>query len=127
MRIAIADQLKTITGFGNRVFQAFTAPSNTTTPYCTFKIAEDDPSVNNKSGSLTNLQVFIFVNPATFSLIDTLALEVRKKLHNVMLTIDDSPDRYFTAEYIRSQPDVPEEITGLFSKRVDFIIPMARP
>ena len=127
MREAITIQLKTITEFSNRVYQAFSAPANSDTPYCTYKLTEDEPSLDNKCGSFQGLQVFIYVTPATFSLLDDLVTQVREALDEVMLTTTDSPPRYFTLEYLRTQMDVRDPDNGLFSKRVDFTIPMARP
>ena len=126
MREALYTQLKTISDFSNRVFQAFTAPSGTTTPYCTFKITEDDPSVNNMQGSFLGLQVFIYYSPSSFTPIDALVKQVKAKLDKVTLTIDDSPERYFTPELVRIQADYFDDIAKLFSKRMDFMIPQYR-
>jgi hypothetical protein len=123
MRTAVITQLKTITSLSNRVYQAFTAPENCATPYCTVKLTEDDPSVNNKKGSFLGMQIFIYCSPSTFSTIDDLTKEVRAKLDGITLTIDDSPARYFTPELVRIQADFFDDIKKLFSKRMDFMIP----
>ncbi len=125
MREAIADKLKEITAFSNRVYQAFTAPENCVTPYCTFKLAEDEPSVNNKSGGFLGLQIFIYNSPSTFTTIDDLVKQVKAKLRTT-ITIDDSPQRFFTPELVRIQSDFFDDIKKLFSKRMDFIIPQYR-
>ena len=126
MRTSIATQLKTITGFGNRVYQAYAAPVGVSKPYCTFKITENDPSLNNKHGEFLGLQIFIYYNPSSFTPIDALIKEVKTKLDDVTLTIDESPERYFVPEFVRTQADFFDDIAKLFSKRMDFIIPRYR-
>ena len=126
MRTAIAVQLKTITDFSNRVFQAYTAPANTAKPYCTFKLTMNDPSVNNMKGEFLGLQVFIYNTKSTFTTLDGLAKQVKTALDKVTLTIDDSPARYFRPEYVRIQADFYDDVADVFLKRIDFIIPLYR-
>ena len=127
MREAIVTQLKTISDFSNRVYQAFTATTTVTTPYCTVKLSGEYPAVGNRKGSNIDLQIFIYSEPNSFSDLDALELQVRKALHNVSLNIDESPvTRTFACIYNMTQADFYNDITGLFMKRVDFIIPLAR-
>lgn len=127
MRAAIISQLKTISDFSNRVYQAFIPITTVSTPYCTVKLSGEYPAVGNRKGSNIDLQIFIYSNPNSFTTLDALEMDVRRALHNVTLTIDDSPaTRKFTCIYNMTQPDFFNEITGLFMKRVDFIIPLSR-
>jgi len=126
MRTAITTQLKTIEEFEDRVYQAFTAPLGVEKPYCTFKLGEDNPSMENKLGAFLDLQIFIYNSPSSFTTLDTLAKEVRNKLDKVTLTIDDSPPRYFRPEYVKTLQDWHNEIDNTFMKRVDFTIPLSR-
>jgi hypothetical protein len=127
MRAAIISQLKTISDFSNRVYQAFIPITTIDTPYCTVKLSGEYPAAGNRRGSTIDLQIFIYNKPDSFSTLDALELQVKKALHNVSLTIDDSPaTRTFICIYSMTQADFYNDITGLFMKRVDFIIPLAR-
>lgn len=121
MREAIATELLTISDFGSRVYAAFTAPSNTAKPYCTYKLIEDNRSINNMLGSFQGLQIFIYLplgaNP------DPIVTKVKKAFNKVTLTIDDSPERYFTPEWTDTSADFNDEITKTLIKRVGFNIP----
>jgi hypothetical protein len=127
MRAAIISQLKTISDFSNRVYQAFIPITTVETPYCTVKLSGEYPATGNRKGSTIDLQIFIYNKPDSFCTLDALELQVRKALHNVSLTIDESPvTRTFACIYNMTQADFYNDITGLFMKRVDFIIPLAR-
>jgi len=126
MRTAIITELKTITDFQNRVYQAFCASSNTTTPYCTVKMLEDPPDSRNKYGSFKGFQVFIYNAPDSFVTLDALAKKVRMTLHNETLITDDSPARFFTPEYQMTQADFFDDVKNLFMKRVDFSFAIGR-
>lgn len=127
MRAAIITELKTISEFSNRVYQAFIPITTVSTPYCTVKLSGEYPAVGNRKGSNIDLQIFIYSEPNSFSDLDALEMDVRRALHNVTLTVDDSPaTRTFTCIYSMTQADFYNDITGLFMKRVDFIIPLAR-
>jgi hypothetical protein len=125
MRTAIANELKDIDDFGERCYQAYLAPADTTCPYCTFKITTDNPSYNNKCGAIGGVQVFIYAEPASFTQLDTLAVAVREQLNRVQLATSDSPVRYFVLEYVQTTDDFINE-NGKLSRRVDFIYPLAR-
>lgn len=125
MRTAIITELKTISEFGNRVYQAFKAPSNTLTPYCTVKMLEDTKSVNNMLGAFLGFQVFIYNAPDSFVTLDALVKKVKTAL-NTTLSTDESPARFFTPEYQMTQADFFDEIKNLDMKRVDFQIPQYR-
>ena len=126
MRAAIISQLKTISDFSNRVYQAFIPITTVETPYCTVKLSGEYPAVGNRKGSNIDLQIFIYSEPNSFSDLDALEMDVRRALHNVELYTDDSPARSFTCIYNMTQADFYNDITGLFMKRVDFIIPLSR-
>jgi hypothetical protein len=126
MRAAIINQLKTISDFSNRVYQALTPATTVKAPYCTVKLSGEYPVFGNRRGSIIDLQIFIYINPDSFSTLDALEAQVRKALHNVSLATDDSPARTFTCIYSMTQADFFNDRTGLFSKRVDFIIPLTR-
>jgi hypothetical protein len=121
MREAIATELLTISEFSNRVYAAYTAPSNTTKPYCTYKLIEDSLSVNNMLGSFQGFQVFIYfplgANP------DSVVTKIKKAFNRVTLTIDDSPERYFTPEWTDTSQDFNDEVTKSLIKRIGFRIP----
>jgi hypothetical protein len=124
MRTAIATKLLTVTEFGNRVFAAFTAPSDTVKPYCTYKITEDNPSTNNKHGGFGGFQIFIYM-PLGVSP-DEIVTKVKKLFHNITLSTDDSPARFFVPEHIRTLADYKDEETSTLMKRMEFLIPQYR-
>ena len=126
MREAIVTQLKTISDFSNRVYQAYIPITTVETPYCTVKLSGEYPATGNRKGSNIDLQIFIYSEPNSFSGLDALEMDVRQALHNVELYTDDSPSRHFTCIYNMTQADFFNDITGLFMKRVDFIIPLSR-
>src|SRR4030042_4158388 len=113
MREAIATQLKTISTFGNRLYQPYTAPSNATTPYGVIKLIENDESFNNKHGEFLGLQIFLYGSKSNFTVLDSLEKEVKTKLDGITLTIDDSPERYFICEYIKTIRDIYDDISTL--------------
>ena len=121
MRETIATELLTISDFSNRVYAAFTAPSNTVKPYCAYKLIEDNRSINNMLGSVEGFQVFIYLplgaNP------DPIVTKIKKVFNRVTLTIDDSPQRYFTPEWTDTSLDFNDEITNSLIKRIGFRIP----
>ena len=126
MREAIVTQLKTISDFSNRVYQAYIPITTVETPYCTVKLSGEYPATGNRKGSTIDLQIFIYNKPDSFCTLDALEMDVRRTLHNVTLYTDDSPARSFTCIYNMTQPDFFNDQTGLFMKRVDFIIPLSR-
>lgn len=124
MRAAIISKLKEISDFQNRVYQAYSAPANVAKPYCTVKLSGEYPATSNKKGSTIELQVFVYNSASSFTTLDLLEKQIRSKLHNVLLTTTDK--RYFTCIYSMTQPDFFDDTTGLFMKRIDFIIPINR-
>lgn len=126
MRKAIIVELKTISDFQNRIFQAFLAPVGVLTPYCTVKMGEDMPVVNNKKGAIQHFEVYIYNTPSSFVSIDSLVLKVRKALHNVTLATDESPARFFTPEFERTLNDWKDDINNLLMKTCYFNIALAR-
>ena len=118
MRKALYTKLITITEFGNRIYQPYTAPENPTTPYGVIKMMGDDPVLDNRKGSIWSFSVFIYVGPDSFVLLDTLVTSVRSKLHNVTLTT--ALGEKFRPEYIKTLEDIHDDARNLFSKRVDF-------
>jgi hypothetical protein len=126
MRAAIISELKTITDFGNRIYQPFLAPSGTATPYCVVKMGEESPVVNNFKGSKKHFEVYIYIPPSSFIAADNLELEVKQKLDGVILTTDDSPPRYFIPEYERTLADYKDDERNLLMKTLYFNYAMAR-
>jgi len=126
MRTAVINELKTITEFGNRVKEAFTAVAGYSTPYATVKMLEDPPDSRNKYGSFKGFQVFIYNSPDSFTTLDDLAKKVRAALHNETLMTDDSPARFFTSNYVMTQGDFFDDKKNLFMKRVDFDFAIGR-
>ena len=126
MRKAIIVELLEITEFGNRVREAFTAPTNYTTPYCTVKMTGENPVSYNKKASPLNFEVYIYANPASFTLLDSLEMKVRKKLHLQTLLTDDSPAKIFRPEYIQTLADWFDDQRNLFMKTLYFNIPLSR-
>lgn len=122
MREAIATELKEITAFNSRVYAAFTAPSNCAKPYCSYKILDDVPA--NIGGAFLGLHIFIYTHLGADP--DSLVKAVKAKLDNVTLTIDDSPARYFTLEWVRTLADFNDDISNSLVKRLEFIIPEYR-
>jgi hypothetical protein len=126
MRTAITQELKEITEFGNRVYQAFSSPDSVSKPYCTFKLTGELPVMGNKKGSNLELQIYIYDNPASFTSLDELELKVRQKLHVATLQTDDSPPRDFTIYYNQTLPDFFDDVRKLFQKIIYFTIPLSR-
>lgn len=126
MRKAIVTELKEITEFGSRVYQAFTAPAGVTKPYCTFKLTGEINVPSNKKGSTLQLQVYIYNTPSSFTSLDDLEMLVRKKLHDATLTTDESPARIFTIYYMQTLADWFDDVENLFMKTLYFNIPLSR-
>jgi hypothetical protein len=126
MRAAIITQLKTISAFGNRCFQPYLAPSNTTTPYCVVKMGEESPTPENFKGSKQHFEVYIYGAPSSFITLDALVLEVKQKLDKVILYTDESPARYFMPEYERTLPDFKDDERNLLMKTLYFNYAMCR-
>jgi hypothetical protein len=126
LRKAIIVELKTITDFNNRVYQAFLAPIGVITPYCTVKFGEDSPVVNNKNGAFQHFEVYIYNTPSSFISLDSLTMKVRKALHKVTLATDESPARFFTPEFDRTLNDWKDDINNLLMKTLYFNYAMAR-
>lgn len=124
MRKALYEKLIEIVAFGNRVFQSYTAPDNTTTPYAVVKLLGDDPVPENMLGSMMSFSVFIYDGPDSFLDLDSLAILVRNKLNKV--TITAASGLIFRPEYIKTLQDYKTE-NGNFMKRVDFDVPGVRP
>ena len=126
MRKAIITELKTISDFQNRVYQSFLAPTTVLTPYCTVKMGEDMPVMNNKCGAFQHFEVYIYITPSSFITLDSLVLKVRKALHNVTLSTDESPTRFFRPEFDRTLNDWKDDINNLLMKTLYFNYAMAR-
>jgi len=103
LRKAIYTKLIEIPVLGSRVFQPYTAPEGTETPYCTIKMMGEDDVPDNKKGSIWSFSIYIYVSPDSFISLDTLVIAVKAKLNNVTLTTDDSEK--FTPEYIKTLED----------------------
>ena len=124
MRTALYDKLKEIVEFGERIYQPYVAPNETTTPYAVIKLLGDDPVVENMLGSMMSFSVFIYGSPNSFISLDALAILVRNKLNKV--TITSTTGLIFRPEYVKTLQDYKEE-NGNFMKRVDFDVPGVRP
>lgn len=126
MRKAIIVELKKISDFGDRVYQAFTSPATVVKPYCVAKLTGENPVIDNKKASMLELQIFIYNNPGSFISLDDLELKIRKKLHNALLSTDDSPARHFTIWYDRTLADWFDDVANLLVKIMYFNIPLSR-
>lgn len=126
MRKAIIVELKKITDFNDRVYQAFAAPTTVVKPYCTVKLTGENPTPGNKYGSPIDFQIYIYNTPGSFVSLDDLEMKVRKQLHNVMLSTDESPARHFTIYYVRTLADYFDDVANLFQKIIYFNIPLSR-
>ncbi len=124
MRAAIFTKLKEITAFGDRVFQAFTAPSGTATPYCTFKVTSTIKAVGNRAGQFLGLEVYIYGSKTSFVALDTLVKSVIGKLDKVTLTY--STTKKFVCELDSVTEDMYDETDDKFVKRVSFYIAQCR-
>ncbi len=126
MRKAIIDEIKTITGFGNRVYQAYLAPSDPAKPYCTVKMGEELPVFENFKGSRQHFEVYIYGTPSNFYILDDLVLEVKQKLDGITLLTDESPARHFTPEFDRVLADWKDDERKLLMKTLYFDYALAR-
>jgi len=126
MRAAITTQLKTVTEFSSRVYQAYASPVGVVKPYCALKFFDDLKDVTNKYGSIKEIQVFIYEVIGKLSSLDDIEIKVRKALHNIDLYTDDSPTKMFRCEFTQTICDIKDDTLGLVSKRMDFIIVGAR-
>ena len=126
MRKAIIDKLKEITEFGNRVYQPLATPENTAKPFCVVKIGTNNRDFTNKCGSIIGVYVDIYEAIGKATSLDSLEMQVRVKLHNVVLSTDDSPARHFIPEFSQTLSDLKDDTLGLIFKRLDFRIAGAR-
>jgi hypothetical protein len=126
MRAAIITELKEITGFGNRVYQPYLAPSGTLTPFCVVKMGEELPAMENYKGSIQHFEVYIYGSPSSFVALDSLVLLVKQKLDGVMVTTDESPARYFYPVFDRQLADWKDDERNLLMKTLYFNYAMAR-
>ncbi len=124
MRLAIYNALCNIEDFHDRVGQAFTMPSSTQTPYCTFKFTSTLRTIDNKLGSFLGLEVYIYHSPSNFIPIDGLVRQVIAELDGVALTTEDG--NVFTPEYENTLPDAYDDTEDKFVKIVEFKIPQHR-
>ena len=124
MRKAIYTKLIEIVALGNRVYQPYVAGENPTTPYAVIKMMGEDPALENRQGSIWPFSIFLYVDPDSYTSLDTLVIAVKAKLNDVTLTTSDSEE--FTPEYIRTLEDFWDDVRNLFSKRMDFDIGGAR-
>ncbi len=128
MRAAIITQIATIATFGNRVYQAFVAPDDLTTPFCTVKMTGETPAIENQLGSVADVQVFIYTSPNDFVNIDDLAIEVRNKLDHADLTYNAGPPvAKLRTLFVQTVDDIYDPDRDLISKRVDFNYYLTRP
>jgi len=126
MRAAVITQVKTVSNFSNRVYQAYAAPVGVVKPYAVVKFVDDLKDLTNKYGSIKEIQVFIYEVVGKLSSLDDIEIKVRKALHNVDLYTDDSPARMFRCEFQQTIGDIKDDVLGLVFKRMDFIIIGAR-
>ena len=124
MRKAIIIKLQEITELENRIYEPFSAPENSETPYATVKMMGEDPALDNRQGSIWSFSVFIYDSPDSFISLDDLVVLVKEKLNNVTLTT--SLGEKFTPEYIKTLEDYHDDVRNLFSKRIDFDVGGAR-
>ena len=128
MRTAIIIQIATLVEFGNRVYQAFKAPDDETTPFCTVKMGEETPVNENPLGSNKGFQVFIYSGPDDFVDLDVLEIKVRNKLDKVFLTYDTGPPiARLQTLYVQTIQDQRDDDRDLDFIRVDFEYFLTRP
>jgi len=123
MRKAIYEaliEIETLKG----VYQPYSAPENCATPYTVIKMYGDEEVPGNFKGQKDSFSVFIYSSPDSFISLDSLVLEVRGKLDNVVLEADDGTT--FIPEYIKTVEDAYDDVKNLFFKRLDFDIPGIR-
>lgn len=125
MRKAIIVELKKITDFNNRIYQAFAAPVGVLTPYAVVKMGEESPVIGNKKGSQQHFEVYIYA-PSSFISLDGLVTKVKVKLDKVTLSTDESPARFFTPEFERVLADWYDEEKNLLMKTLYFNFALAR-
>ncbi|MHB8276357.1 MAG: hypothetical protein ACYDIA_01720 [Candidatus Humimicrobiaceae bacterium] len=126
MRKSIIVELKEITDFGDRVYQAFLAPVGVVKPYCVVKMGEESPVPNNKKGSQQHFEVYIYITPSSYITLDGLVLKVKQKLDKVTLSTDESPARFFTPEFERVLADYKDDVSVLLMKAIYFNYALAR-
>ncbi len=128
MRTAIVKQINTIAELTDRVYQAFLAPDDLTTPYATVKMTEELPANENFLGSVKGFQVFIYSGPDDFVDLDVLEIKVRNKLDHVFLTYDTGPPiAKLQTLYVQTIEDQRDDDRDLNFIRVDFEYFLTRP
>lgn len=128
MRAAIIKKIAELVDFDNRVYQAYLAPDDLATPFCTVKMIGELPVIENQLGSVSDCQVFIYTKPNDFADIDVLAIKVRNKLDHVFLTYDTGPPiAQLQTIYVQTIDDVYDSDRDLIFKRVDFNYYLTRP
>jgi len=118
LRKAIIIKLQEITELNSRIYEPFSAPENPDTPYATVKMMGEDPTIDNRQGSIWGFSVFIYDSPDSFTSLDDLVVLVKQKLNNVTLTTED--EEAFIPEFIKTLDDFHDDVRNLFMKRVDF-------
>ena len=126
MRTALTVQLKTVTALGSRVYEFQTSPTGVVKPYAVLKFVSDLKDVQNKYGSIVDIQVFIYEAIGKLSSLDDIEIAVRKALHNIDLYTNESPTRHFNCIFQQTIGDLKDDTNGLIFKRLDFIIVGAR-
>ncbi len=128
MRTAIVTQINTIAELTGRVYQAFLAPDDLTTPYATVKMTEELQANENFLGSSKSFQVFIYSGPDDFVDLDVLEIKVRNKLDHVFLTYDAGPPiAKLQTLYVQTIEDQRDDDRDLNFIRVDFNYYLTRP
>ncbi len=128
MRTAIVEQINTIAELAGRVYQAFEAPDDLTTPYATVKMLEELPVSENFLGSNKGFQVFIYSGPDDFVDLDVLEIKVRNKLDKVFLTYSVGPPiAKLRTLYVQTIEDQRDDDRDLNFIRVDFQYYLTRP
>lgn len=128
MRAAIIAKIAEIIDFDSRIYQAYLAPDDLTTPFCTVKMTGETPAIENQLGGVVDVQVFIYTAPDDFIDIDTLAIKVRNKLDHVFLTYDAGPPvAKLQTIFVQTLDDIYDPDRDLISKRVDFNYYLTRP
>ncbi len=128
MRTAIVEQINTIAELAGRVYQAFLAPDDLTTPYATVKMLEELPVSENFLGSNKGFQVFIYSGPDDFVDLDVLEIKVRNKLDHVFLTYSVGPPvKKLQTLYVQTIQDQRDDDRDLNFIRVDFEYFLTRP
>ncbi len=95
--------------------------ADTPKPYGVLEMGEETPALSNRKGLFQDVSVWLYFEPASYVPVDEAVAEVKRMLHNVVLTTADG--RRFMLEWVQTLRDYYDPDLQAIGKRIDFRIP----